>query len=217
MAVPPAAENDPAPASEPAATETGGTLVTPEPFAEPTEPAPAEDVVADIEERTLSGGVLRIGSESAPVAMDVFLNPQSPYSREFQASRMPRVLSAFVVTGKLAVNVYVLPIAKYEGSAFAARAVSCAAAQGRGYPAFDLLVREGRTELAAADQETLGLDAPAYVSCIQTGTDDPFAASSRAVEQWGVTLVPTYVIHDRKYEGLPTEADLLGQIREFVR
>jgi protein-disulfide isomerase len=195
---------------------TGGLAVTDEPFADPLQPLALTGAVT-VEERTLSGGVLEIGSDAARASMSVFLNPQSPYSREFQRSRMPSVVSQFVATGKLSVKAYVLPIDKYAGSAFAARAVSCAAAQGKGYPAFDLLVREGRTDLTQADVDDLGIDATAYRSCIQTGARDPFAASAPAIERWDVTLVPTYVIDDRRFEGLPAEADLVGAITAALR
>lgn len=203
-------------AAEPLESSSEDPAVTPEPFEDPLAPISLTGAVT-VEERTLSGVLVAIGSENARIAMDVFLNPESPYAREFHRSRMPRVVSEFVATGRLAVWFHILPIDKYAGSAFAARAVSCAAAQGKGYPALDLLMRDGRTDLDADDLSELGIDETPYRSCIQTGTGDPFDASSRTIEQWGVTLVPTYVIHDQKFVGLPSEADMLGAIREMVR
>lgn len=205
-------------ASSPVVLDTGTDEleITPEPFEDPLASASLTGAVT-VEERTHSGALVAIGDENARIAMQVFLNPESPYAREFQRSRMPRVISEFVASGRLAVWFYILPIKKYEGSAIAARAVACAAAQGKGFPALDLLMREGHTDLVAEDIAGLGLDETLYRSCVQTGADDPFAASSRTFEQWGVTLVPTYVIHDEKFVGLPTEADLLGAIRKYVR
>lgn len=213
---PAAPRPDGAPSSAAADTGSGTVEATPEPFVDPLAPAALTGAVT-VEERAHSGALVAIGSPRARVAMDVFLNPESPYSREFQRSRMPAVVSEFVTTGKLAVRLHILPIRKYGGSASAARAVSCAASQGKGYPAFDVLLREGRADLDDGDVAELGLDAASYRSCVQTGTDDPFETASGTFERWDVTLVPTYVIHDERFVGLPTEADLLGAIREYVR
>jgi protein-disulfide isomerase len=194
-------------------TGSGDVDVTAEPFVDPLAPLALTGAALDVEERTLSGGTLEIGSARAKTEMTVFLHPQSPYSQEFQRSRMPRLVSDMVARGTLRVKLYVLPIQKYAGSAFAARAVACAGAQGHGYPTFDRLTREGRTDLAAEDLADIGLDETIYRSCIQTGTDDPLAASARAADLLDVTLVPSYVIDGTVHVGLPSEADLLGVVR----
>lgn len=187
--------------------------VTAEPFVDPLAPLALTGAVKDVEERTLSGGILEIGSVDARTEMTVFLHPQSPYSQEFQRSRMPRLVADMVARGMLRIRLHVLPIKKYAGSAFAARAVSCAAAQGEGYPAFDLLTREGRTDLSEADLTDMSLDPTLYRSCIQTGTDDPLAVAGATAESMNVTLVPSYVINGDLHVGLPTEADLMGAVR----
>ena len=199
--------------SSTADADTGDVDVTAEPFVDPLAPLALTGAVSDVEERTLSGGILEIGSADARTEMTVFLHPQSPYSQEFQRSRMPRLVADMVARGTLRIRLHVLPIKKYAGSAFAARAVSCAAAQGEGYPAFDLLTREGRTDLSEADLADMSLDPTLYRSCIQTGTDDPLAIAGAAAKSMNVTLVPSYVIDGDLHVGLPTEADLIGAVR----
>lgn len=192
---------------------SGHVDVTDEPFVDPLAPLALTGAALEVEERTLSGGTLEIGSANARAEMTVFLHPQSPYSQEFQRSRMPRLVTDMVARGTLRIRLHVLPIKKYAGSAFAARAVSCAAAQGEGYAAFDLLTREGRTDLSETDLADMSLDPTLYRSCIQTGTDDPLASSATAAASLKVTLVPSYVIDGTVHVGLPTEADLLGAVR----
>jgi hypothetical protein len=194
-------------------TGSGDIDVTAEPFVDPLAPLALTGAALEVEERTLSGGILEIGSDRARTEMTVFLHPQSPYSQEFQRSRMPRLVADMVARGTLRIRLHVLPITKYAGSAFAARAVSCAAAQGNGYPAFDLLTREGRTDLADTDLADMALDPVLYRSCIQTGTQDPLAVAGAAAESMNVTLVPSYVIDGDLHVGLPTEADLVGAVR----
>jgi len=196
---------------------SGDLAVTIEPFEDPLAPISLTGAVMAIEERTLSGGILEIGSARAPVTVTVFVHPESEYAREFQRSRMPALVSEFVSRGAVNIHVFILPIQKYAGSAFASRAVSCAAAQGKGYPALDMLVTEGRIDLTDADIVELNLDATLYRSCVQTGTDDPLAGAARAAAIWNVTLVPSYIIADETIVGLPTEADLLGAVRQHVR
>lgn len=193
-------------------TGSGDVDVTAEPFVDPLAPLALTGAALDVEERTLSGGILEIGSARARTEMTVFLHPQSPYSQEFQRSRMPRLVADMVARGTLRIRLHVLPIDKYAGSAFAARAIACAGAQGEGYPAFDVLTREGRTDLSAEDLADMDLDETLYRSCIQTGTDDPLAIASAAAESLKVTFVPSYVIDGELRVGLPTEADLMGAV-----
>lgn len=190
--------------------------VTLEPFEDPLAPLALTGAVT-VEERVLSGGILEIGSADAPLTVTVFLHPESPYSQEFQRSRMPALLSEFVARGLVNVHAFILPIKKYASSAFAGRAVSCAMAQGKGYPALNLLVGNGRTELTDDDLADLALERTSYVPCMQTGTDDPLATSGHAAALWNVTLVPSYVIDGETFTGLPTEADLFGAVRAALR
>lgn len=203
-------------AAEPVESASGDLAVTIEPFEDPLAPISLTGALVDIEERALSGGILEIGSARAPLTVTIFVHPESEYAREFQRSRMPALISEFVARGRVKIQAFILPIEKYTGSAFAARAVSCAAKQGEGYPALDMLVTEGRVDLTEADIAELGIDATLYRSCVQTGTDDPSAGAARAATVWNVTLVPSYVIDGETIVGLPTEADFLGAVRSAL-
>lgn len=194
---------------------TGELDITPEPFAEPLEPLSLTGSVS-VEERTLSGGVLEIGHARAGLVMDVFVNVESPYAREFQRSRLPAVIGEFVEKGLARIRFHILPIEKYAGSAESARAIACAAGQGKGYPVLDLLFREERTTPIQEDVTELELDAVLYLSCVQTQRNDPLAPARAAAAKHGVTLVPAYVIDGEVFVGLPSEADLLGAVRSAL-
>lgn len=208
----PAPVTDDASSSLPIDSGTGSLDITPEPFVDPLAPLSLTGSV-EIEERTSSGVLLEIGHPRAASTMTVFLNVESPYAREFQRSRMPLLLREFAEPGTLNIRVFILPIAKYAGSDESARTVACAAAQGKGYPALDRLVRNERTTLVQDDVTDLELDALLFLSCMQTGQSDPATVGARAAARWNVTLVPSYVIDGEVFVGLPTEADLRGQVQ----
>ncbi len=192
-------------------TETGSLDITPEPFEDPLAPATLTGAVA-IAERTSSGVLLEIGNVRARTTMTVFLNVESPYAREFQRSRMPLLIQEFVEPGALKIRIVILPIAKYAGSDESTRTIGCAAAQAKGYPTLELLTQEERTTLTQDDVTELALDALLFLSCMQTGQSDLLTIGAREAARWNVTLVPTYVIDEEVFTGLPTEADLRGQI-----
>lgn len=197
-------------------TETSEPAITVEPFEEPLTPISLTGSIT-VEERVLPGGILEIGAPNAPHTMTIFLHPESPYSQEFQRSRMPLLLSQFVNQGQMKMHLFILPIKKYAGSAFAARAVHCTAAQGKGYPAFGTLFHQEITDLTDHDLSALGIDTAAYTACIRDGTNDPFAASAQAAEAWNITLVPSYVLKNTVAVGLPLEADLIEAVKAALR
>lgn len=195
----------------PEETATGELAITPEPFTDPLEPATVSGAVV-VEERTLSGGILEIGDTHARVQMDVFLHPLSPYARSFQALRTSRLLP-YIESGEVRVRFFLLDIQTYGGAADATHAIMCAGREGKGYATLNLLHRDGRTTLATAALEELGLDPVAFASCMKEQIDDPLAASHAEATHMNVTLVPTYSIDETVFVGLPTEADLLGALR----
>ncbi len=196
--------------------ETPIDAVTIEPFEDPLAPTPAPGSI-NVQERVLSGGILEIGAPDAALTMTVFLHPESPYSQEFQRSRMPLLLSQFVHQGQLKMHLFILPIKKYAGSAFAARAVACAALQKKGFSTLNTLVLNGRIDLTNDDLAELEIDSAMYTSCIRTNTNDPLAASAMAAAAWKITLVPSYILHDTIAVGLPTETDLTEAVKAALR
>lgn len=185
--------------------------ITIEPFAEPTETQTTSGTTVQIAESTAAGTLILGNGNATPLAIAIYLHPLSHYAREFQRLRMPTLLEKFVEPGRLTIQLVMLPIEKYPGTADAVRTVTCASAQGKGYAAHVRLFEAEATLLSTEDVASLELDALAFSACM-SDTSDPLASLRTMATQNGVTLVPTYVIRDEVFVGLPTEADLLGAI-----
>ena len=153
-------------------------------------------------ERPINDG-LEIGAADAPLAMDLFLNYDSPYSRQFH-TLMPLLETNFIEKGTVKVRIYPAPFAKYPDSARKAAMLRCAAGQGKGVAMHGLLITGSETLLPA------GTDRALFDACVAQP-----APVSTAKER-GVTVVPTYVIDGQTFTGVPTEADLLGAIRSAL-
>jgi len=153
-------------------------------------------------EQPFQDGV-EIGRAGASLAMDLFLNYDSPYSRQFHAL-MPLLHTNFIEKGTLKVRIFPTAFAKYPESARKAAMLRCAAAQGKGAAMHGLLITGTETLLPA------GTDRAAFDACTAQ------AAPASTAQQRGVTVVPTYVINGKTFTGVPTEADLLGAIRNAL-
>ncbi len=192
-----------------------GMEVTVEPFAEPDQPVVSTGTVAPVAE-SRDAAALIVGDENAPLSITVYLNPLSPYARDFQRLRMPELIERFVRTGALAVRIATLPIDKYDGEADAVRTTLCAADQGKGYAAHERLYRAGAATLDAKTLADIGVDAKSFDACVASMTGDVLAPLATEAAAGGVTLVPTYIIRGKAYVGLPTQADLVGAINEAL-
>jgi protein-disulfide isomerase len=153
-------------------------------------------------ERPVNDGV-EIGGANAPVTMDLFLNYDSPYSRQFH-TLMPALQVNFIEKGTLKLRIFPAAFAKYPDSAKKASMLRCAAAQGKGLAMHGLLITGSETLLPA------GMDRAVHESCMS----QPAPVVASTAQERGVTVVPTYVINGKTFTGVPTEADLLGAIRE---
>ncbi len=201
-------------ASEPSADDPEAMLdVTLEPFAEPVTPLSSSGTELEASQ-SLAAGTLIVGDgDAAPLSISIFLHPSSPYAREFQRLRMPKLIEEFVEPGFLAIQLVTLPINKYPGTEDAVRTVMCAAEQDKGYAAHVRLFEAGTTVLTEKDVETLALDPTLFETCVSTMTGDLLASTRTLAAQQGIMLVPSYIIRGETFVGLPTEADLLGAIR----
>lgn len=156
-------------------------------------------------ERVLSGGILEIGNANANVTMELFVNHDSRYSRQFHAF-MPLLQKEFVDKGTLKIDIVPVAFQKYPNSQKQATMMLCAAAQGRGMAMHSLLMGGTLTLVPA------GVDKAAFDTCMaRPSTPSTYAASRN------VTQVPTYVINGKRFMGLPTEADLVGSIKNASR
>ena len=185
--------------------------ITPEPFADPVQPMFSTGSILSADQ-SLAEGMLVIGHDDAPLAMDVYLHPLSPYARDFQRSRVPTLIQRYVEHGTIAVRFITLPIVKYGGADDVVRATVCGGQQDKGYAVHEYLYGKGVATIDADAAQTIGLDAAAFADCVATMTGDILSATRDHATRDAVTLVPTYVIRGEKHVGLPTEADLLGAI-----
>lgn len=187
-----------------------------EPQAEPAPPAGTGSAVID--ERLLPSGMAEVGAANAPVSLTLFTNAECGYCRDFHEDLLPRLMNDYVRTGRVRLAVSPFIVRKYAGSEATALAQICAARQGKGMAMQDLLFRERvdtpayRTALAAME-----VDQNELARCV----DDASAravmdARQAAAAALGVTLIPSYVIQDRLYTGLPDYPDLRGQIEEAL-
>lgn len=170
-------------------------------------------------ERTLSGGLLEIGDEKAPVSITLFLNHSSPYSQRFFHYLLPRLTEDFVRRGKVRIDIVAIAFKKYPESASDASALFCATAQGKGQKMNDLLFGLGVTPTEQKKQRRLmGIDEDPYQACLKgAAVQSALSAQSAMAASRDVTLVPTYFINETKYVGLPEYADLRGQMNEKLR
>lgn len=151
-------------------------------------------------------GMPEAGSADAPVTLRLFVNHDSPYSRQFHA-HMPMLEREFIGKGTVKLQIVPVAFAKYPDSERHARMLLCAAAQGKGMAMHGLLMTGSETLLPA------DTDRQAYESCMtDAGTAARVAAFEAFAEEEGITLVPTYDINGKRFVGLPTEADLRGSI-----
>ncbi len=165
---------------------------------------------AEIGERMLEGGILEIGSASAPVTMSLSINHDSPYSRQFHAL-MPILERNYVSTGKLKIDVFTVAFEKYPDSVLHARKLICAGKQGKGRLMHDLLMSGSELSLPA------GTDKAAFDLCLNSDeTTADIIAQGEASNTGEPKVVPTYVINGKTFTGVPTEADLLGAIRSAL-
>lgn len=169
-------------------------------------PAVTPVVPIDIEQRLLSGGLLEVGSPLSPVTLLVFTNHACSYCRTFQETYVPRLIADFVQPGKLRILTVPFPLKKYPQSEGAARALVCAAQQGKGHEMHEQLFTKDRIN-------ELGLDATRFEDCQESmQTTAILEAQKTIADALGVTLVPTFFLSGERTVGLMEESDLRGAL-----
>ncbi len=181
----------------------------------------AAPVVEEVErqehrERLLSNGVLEIGHAGSGLTLLIFTEHHAAYGKDFAEEQLPRLLSEFVATDDLKIQIAILPLQKYAGSVESAKALYCAAKQEQGLPMHQLLFAQPETHKQNA--ETLKLDVPAFETCMRS--DDVIAKiemQKKLAAENETTLIPTFVLDGEKFVGLPYYADLEGRIKQALR
>lgn len=154
---------------------------------------------------SVSTGTLLIGRADAPVTMLLFTNYDCAYCRDFEYTLMPRLQTDFIDKGTLNVRVIALPLQKYADSDRNAQLLLCGTRAGSGADVHRQLF---------ADRN----DFPALKTCLDDAAylQREMAAQHALITTLNVTLVPTYVLDGQIFTGLPTYADLRGQIRNAL-
>lgn len=161
---------------------------------------------------------LELGDTEADVRMTIFTNHACAYCKDFQRSIMPRLMDEFVRDGSVHVTVVPFALNKYPSSDRAALLQVCAVQQGKGLEMNDVLFTHTIDSPAFRTQlTTFGIDEAALQACTASAEARSAVDAQKALAQsHNVTVVPTYVIDDTIFTGLPEYADLRGQIREAM-
>lgn len=179
--------------------------------------APAEEAtVQEHRERLLPNGILEIGKTGSGLTLLLFTEHHSPYPRDFAEEQLPRLLSEFVTTDNLKIQIAILTLQKYPGSTESAKALYCAARQGKGLRMHYLLFAKPDTYNANAAE--LELDVPTFETCMRS--DDAtakIAAQQQLAAETETTLIPTFFLDGEKFVGLPYYADLRARIEKTLR
>ncbi len=168
-----------------------------------------------VTERLLKEGVLEIGPAQAPLTLQVFTNESCTYCAQFSRDMLGQLEQDYMQSGKLKVQISLVPFQKYPGSAWDEKAVLCAARQSKGLAMHLALFtarahdRAGMLKAGAAT----GLDQKSFTSCLDSpDTQAAVQAQELATQALHVTLVPTFILNGKTSVGLPHYADLRGRI-----
>ncbi len=144
--------------------------------------------LAAAEQRVLTGGLLEIGSPSAPLTLVVFTNESCSYCKEFQDAFVPRLVADFAEKGELRIVTFHFPLLKYRDSAESAATAICHVLHANPTP---LKLKE----------------------CVKSSAMRTMLTSQKIVaDALGVKVLPTFFLNGEKMVGLPTYADLRGAI-----
>ena len=178
-------------------------------------PIDSQRAVAVLPFAYTSGSLLEIGKSTAPLTLIAFTNPSCSYCKEFFEQDVPRLQTDFVAPSTLHLEIAILPMKKYPESEQEARALYCAAVQGKGAQMhgalFDLPQHTDAALLNAAT--ALGLDVPTFRTCLTSPEASTSLHEQQALEKkWKITLAPTLILEGEKKVGLQSYADLRGWI-----
>lgn len=176
------------------------------------EAAPVMPVIAT---RILSGGILELGRGNAPVAMQLFINHSSPYSRQFVETYLPWLNGDFMKNGDLRISLIPMAFQKYPRSAQDAAMLACATMEGKGLEMNSLLFSQPTEAIMQNQITALGLDAQKIADCVKSeATQTTLGLQSAIAAEHHVTVVPTYFLNGKAFTGFPDYSDLRGQVRE---
>lgn len=167
-----------------------------------------------------------LGSDSAPVVLEVYSDFQCPVCGRFAREYLPSLVRDFVEPGQLRIVDHAIDIlgrGDPNESLDAATGAICAGEQDRywDYHAWLFWNQRGENRGAFARDrlygiaERIGLDLPAWEACFTGGAAaDEVRAQTAAAAAAGITSTPTFVIDGEAIVGLPrTYEELAAKIR----
>src|SRR5579864_5079986 len=164
--------------------------------------APETIVPPGVPQGTSATGEPTLGSPKAPVTLDEFGDFQCPYCGEFVRQTEPRVIAAYVATGKIRIVWHTLAFIGPE-SALAGRAAWCAQQDGKFWEYFGILYEHqggentgtfnaARLERWAGDA---GLDRTAFGSCLESPKSlAGLETGTREAQKAGINATPGFVV-----------------------
>jgi len=166
-------------------------------FAEParSSPTPGRQVQVPSDPVPLLGS--KIGPRLAPVAMVVFTDFQCPYCGRFGRDTLPEIVTRYVDTGQLQIDVRHFPLKIHPEALPAAKAAVCADVQSKFRVFHDLLfarqsaLRE--TDLAGYAAE-VGLERKSFSHCVEESAQRIVDRDLEFAKQLGVVATPTFFI-----------------------
>lgn len=150
-------------------------------------------------------GTLILGSDNPPVTLLLFTNHDCNYCKEFQQTLLPRLQTDYIATNKLRMMIVPVPLRKYAQSDTKAHALICGVRAGSGSDVNQMLF-EGRSNF------------PVLKECLSDNDylQSVMARQQEVISALDVTLVPTYYLNQTRFTGLPSYADLRGQIEHIL-
>lgn len=158
--------------------------------APPSFPVPSEPV-------SITGAALK-GNERAKVVLIEFADFQCPYCATFAREVLPRIETAYVSTGRVAVAFMHLPLSKHQHAMPAALAAECAHREGRFWQMHDRLFlnRDGlSTANIRAAADAVGLEGVRYEECVaDTDVRERLSARIDVSKSLGIDSTPSFFI-----------------------
>ncbi len=155
-----------------------------------------------------------LGAPTAPVTLLIFSDFQCQYCQEYHTN-YKRLLTEY--EGQIRIVWKHFPLASHAQAVTAAEASQCAAAQNQFLPYADVLF-ERRNEWGKEGGErrfrdyawrVKGLDAPAFVRCLETGVFvEKVTADKKRAEDFGIESVPATFVNREFISGAAPYADL---------
>jgi protein-disulfide isomerase len=179
-------------------------------------------VVRDVD---LTGIGYDLGSPDAPIQVVELSDFGCPYCASFALETEPELMREFVASGKVYWKYVPFVIGMFPNGDAAARAVECAADEGRFWPARDSIYAHQSAWKRAGDPlpvlrrvvESAGVDGERFAGC--WSADRGRARTSRAnaaATRLGVRATPTFFINGRMVEGALPVSVFRGGLRQML-